>query len=501
MDNRETVPSPRFATPGGPGYTATVPPRTGDILDLRIDTLAYGGQGIARDDDFVVFVRGAVPGDRVRAQVTKRKQRHADARLLEIVEPSDSRVPAPCGHAGDCGGCEWQTIAYETQLAYKQRQVVESLEHIGGLREYELEPIRGMDQPWRYRNKMEFSFGESDGRLVLGLHRRGSWRDVVETTDCHLASARMNGARQSVADACRALGLPAHDRTAGRHESPPGLLRHLVVREARSSGDLALNLYVSSRFADEVKLAARVRDACEATSFGVTVNASRADAAVGDGPHLLFGPPHLHEHLAGIDLAVPLTAFLQTNSQMCETLYATALRFAAAAGDREAYDLYCGIGSLSLPLARAACQVHAIEIQEEAIVAARENARRNAIANVAFRAGDVRRLLKEIIEAPGVLSEAGEPRHADDDDHGPHDERPAVVLVDPPRAGMARKALQRSAALGAERFVYVSCNPTTLAGNGAELHELGYRLVRVAPVDMFPQTHHVETVALFQRDA
>ena len=167
-----------------------MPPRPGDILDLRIDTLAYGGQGIARADDFVVFVRGAVPGDLVRVQVARRKQRHAEARLLELVEPSRRRVPAPCPHAGECGGCEWQTIGYATQLEFKQRQVVESLEHIGGLRDFELEPIAGMDDPWRYRNKMEFSFGTAAGELVLGLHRRGSWRDIVEMGDCRLASAR-----------------------------------------------------------------------------------------------------------------------------------------------------------------------------------------------------------------------------------------------------------------------------------------------------------------------
>jgi len=423
-----------------------------------------------------------VPGDRVRAQVTKRKQRHAEARLLELLEPSPDRVPAPCGHAGECGGCEWQTIAYPTQLQFKQRQVVESLAHVGGLDGYDLDPITGMDEPWRYRNKMEFSFAEEDDRLVLGLHRRGSWREIVETTDCRLASARMNDARRAVADACRALGLRAYDRTARRHETPSGLLRHLVVREGRASGDLALNLYAAARFADEAELAARVRDACAPTSFAVTVNDSRADAAVGDGPHLLFGPPFLRERLAGVELAVPLTAFLQTNSAMCETLYAIALGFAAAEPERVAYDLYCGIGSLSLPLAGAARLVHAIEIQEEAIAAARENARLNAIDNADFRAGDVRRLLKEVVEGPDSF------------------ERPGVVLVDPPRAGLARKALQRSAALGAERLVYVSCNPTTLAANGAELRELGYRLARVAPVDMFPQTHHVETVALFVHD-
>ncbi|MFA4966245.1 MAG: 23S rRNA (uracil(1939)-C(5))-methyltransferase RlmD [Thermoleophilia bacterium] len=460
-----------------------MPPHLGDIIELEITGLAYGGQGVARADEFVLFLRGAVPGDRVRAKVTKRKRSYGEARVVELLSPSPRRVAPICEHTADCGGCEWQTLAYEAQLEYKQHQVVESLQRLGHLEGYELDPIRGMDDPWRYRNKMEYSFGEADdGALLLGLHRRGSWREVVETTACRLASTRMNLARQAVADACRALGL----RPFGR-EHHHGLLRHLVVREGRSSGDLLLNLYVSARFPEEDELAARVAAACGCSSFGVTVNATLADAAVGDGPHMLLGPPYLRERLVGVELQVPATAFLQTNSAMCDVLYETALGFAAADPARPAVDLYCGIGSLSLPLARGARHVQAVEIQEEAIAAARVNATLNGIANVSYYARDVRPLLKS------------PPHPTLDAARGDDGERPAVVLADPPRAGLARKALQRAAALGAERFVYVSCNPTTLAGNGAELAELGYRLVRVAPVDMFPQTHHIETVALFVR--
>ena len=460
-----------------------MPPRPGDIVELDITTLAYGGQGVARADEFVVFVRGAVPGDRVRAKVTRRKKSHAEARIIEILTPSPRRVPPVCPHTEDCGGCEWQTLSYEAQLEFKQQQVVESLERLGHLRDFTVDPIRSMDEPWRYRNKMEFSFGEADdGALLLGLHRRGSWREIVETTDCRLASERVNAARQAVADAGRALGLRPYGR-----DHHHGLLRHLVVREGRSSGDLFLNLYVSGRFPEEMALAESVAEACGCTSFGVTVNDTPADAAVGDGPHMLLGPPYLRERLAGVDLRVPATAFLQTNSGMCEALYATALDFAAADPARPAADLYCGIGSLSLPLALQARQVQAVEIQAEAIAAARENARLNGIVNVGFHARDVRPLLK-FPPHPTLDAARTDPG-----------ERPVVVLVDPPRAGMARKALQRSAALGADRFVYVSCNPTTLAGNGAELTELGYRLERVAPIDMFPQTHHIETVALFVR--
>ncbi len=461
-----------------------MPPRPGDTLELDVTTLAYGGQGVARVDDFVLFVRGAVPGDRVLARVTRRKKTHGEARVLEIVAPSPRRVPFRCEHSAECGGCEWQTLSYEAQLEFKQQQVVESLQRLGHLEGYELEPIRGMGDPWRYRNKMEFSFGAAEGgELVLGLHKRGSWQEVVEIVDCHLASERMNAARAAVARACRDLGLRPFAR-----DGDGGLLRHLVVREGRASGDLLLNLFVASRFPEEPELAARVAADSGCTSFAITVNSSPADAAIGDGPYPLFGPAFLNERLAGVDLRVPATAFLQTNTAMCEELYATALRLADPDPDRPAVDLYCGIGSLSLPLAKGAREVHAIEIQEEAIRAAQVNAGLNGIGNASFYAADVRPLLRF-------------PPHAVlDHDRADAADRPAVVIVDPPRAGMARKALQRAAGLGADRFVYVSCNPTTLAGNAAELAELGYRLVTVAPVDMFPHTHHIETVALFLRE-
>jgi 23S rRNA (uracil1939-C5)-methyltransferase len=453
-------------------------PHPGDILDLSIDTLAYGGQGLAHADGFVVFVRGAVPGDLVRARVSKRKRGYAEAQLIEVLQPADLRVAPQCGHAESCGGCEWQTVDYAAQLDYKQRQVVESLQHIGGLDGYAVEAIRAMDQPWRYRNKMEFSFGsDQNGELQLGLHERGSWREIIDLDDCWLASQRINAARRAVADACRALGLRPYSQTT--HE---GLLRHLVVREGLTSGDLLLNLFVREAFAQEAELAALVAQAVPVTTFAVTVNAALADAAIGATPRFVFGPPYLREELAGVPLHVPTSAFLQTNSAMCSVLYDVALRYAAPTADDAVYDLYCGIGSLSLLLARHAGRVHGIELMPAAIDAAEDNARLNSATNTTFSAGDVRRLLK----VPALMNLQGM-------DH------PRVVVVDPPRAGLAPKALARAAALGAERFVYVSCNPTTLAANGAQLRELGYALTRVAPVDMFPQTHHIETVALFER--
>jgi 23S rRNA (uracil1939-C5)-methyltransferase len=506
-----------------------VPPKPGDILEVGIDRLAYGGQGIARIDDFVLFVRGALPGDRVRARVTRRKRNYAEARVVDLLEPSPLRVGSGCTSAAQCGGCEWQVLSYEAQLRFKQEQVVESLAHIGGQHEgepggYVLEPIRGMTEPWRYRNKMEFSCAEESGRLLIGLHKRGSWREIVETDECRLASPQIEAARAAVADACRALHLRAYDREGryrpaaavgddhvaepagpGESEGPRGgggeqrgapwngaeqghadeqpgqpdrgLLRHLVVRHGSASGDVMAHLFVAHRFPEAAELAARVQASGTVTSFALTVNDSPADAAVGGPARMLFGPPFFRETLAGVPLHVPLTAFLQTNSAMCSELYQTAVRFADLQPADLVWDLYCGLGSLSLLLARGAATVDAVEVQPEAITAAKGNARLNEIGNVHFHVGDVRKVLKDP-PPPG---------------------RADVIVVDPPRAGLSRKALARAAALGARRFVYVSCNPTTLAGNAAELDALGYRLARVAPVDMFPHTHHIETVALFER--
>ena len=312
------------------------------------------------------------PGDRVRARVTRRKKGYArrgrwrsSPRRRTASRPSASTARTAAAVSG-------RHSPYAAQLEFKQRQVVESLEHIGhldGLRA-RTHPRR-WTHPWRYRNKMEFSFGEDDdGGFVLGLHKRGSWREIVDLVDCHARLRAHEPGAAAVADACRDLGL----RPFGRADHE-GLLRHLVVREGPSSGDLLLNLFVAARFPEEaVAGASGSRPPPAAPRSPSPSTTRRPTPPSGDGPHMLLGPPYLRERLAGVDLRVPATAFLQTNSAMCEELYETALRFAAPDPTRPAVDLYCGIGSLSLPLARLASHVEAVEIQPEAIAAARENA-------------------------------------------------------------------------------------------------------------------------------
>jgi 23S rRNA (uracil1939-C5)-methyltransferase len=278
------------------------------------------------------------------------------------------------------------------------------------------------------------------------------------------------------------------------------------VRRGAATGELLLNLFVTERFRQEAALAERVAAQQPYTSFAVTVNETQADAAVGVGPFMVVGPPCFHEELAGVRLRVPAAAFLQTNSEMCAVLYETALRAAAPQADRGAYDLYCGIGGMSLLLARRAAHVYGLEIQDEAIAAAAENARLDGAANLEFAAGDVRKLLLDPPTGrdPAIarlVQADGKPHQSLRAPASHPFAPPAVVLTDPPRAGMARKAVERMALLGAERIVYVSCNPATLAANAAQLATIGYRLDSVTPVDMFPHTHHIEAVATFLREA
>jgi 23S rRNA (uracil1939-C5)-methyltransferase len=445
-------------------------PQRGDELDLRIDTLAYGGAGVARLDGYVVFVRDAVPGDRVRAQVTKRKRAYAEARAVEVLEPSPERVPPVAEHPG----APWQVLPYERQLAVKAEQVEDALRRIGKLDGFALEPIVPAVEQWRYRNKLEYSFGTGDdGTLVCGFHAPGSWERIVHIEDCLLASERGNAARRAALDWCRAQGLTAYDRRAHI-----GLLRNLVVREGRRTGELQVRLVTSDEDVDLTGFA----EAVGAESVMWTRAADVGETTVGGVSEVLHGTDTIDEEVtvAGTDLRFRLSAeaFFQTNTEMAERLYGTAVEYAALQGWERVYDLFCGIGTIGLALAPRAGELWGLEIVEDAVADAIENARRNEISNARFFAGDVRLALSELAERAG---------------------RPDVLVVDPPRAGLSAKIVRRIVEAAPKRIVYVSCNPTTLAPNAAQLVEAGWSLRRVRPVDMFPQTPHIECVALLER--
>jgi 23S rRNA (uracil1939-C5)-methyltransferase len=437
-------------------------PRRGEELELEIDSLAFGGRGVARADGFVVFVAGALPGDRVRAEVTKGKKRFAEARTVELLRTSPDRLPDRCVHGGEpCPGAPWQGLPYEQQLRYKQEQVAEALGRIGGLEGFDLEEIVPAAEQWRYRNKLEYSFGEEGDKLTLGFHARGRWDLIVDVDDCHLASDRGNEARNAVREWARAEAVPAWDARARR-----GVLRNLAVREGRRAGQIQTRLVTTeARFPrPPVDLHTMVED----------------DAGGTDGPTGVLGEERLREELCGLEFKMSHGAFFQTNTEMAERLYAVAGEFAGLGGSERVFDLFCGIGTIGLTMARQAGEVWGLEIVPEAIADAERNARANGIENAHFMAANARTGVRPLIEKAG---------------------KPDVVVVDPPRAGLSQKIVRRVIECEAKRIVYVSCNPTTLAPNAVQLGEAGYRLRRVRPVDMFPQTPHIECVALFERES
>jgi 23S rRNA (uracil1939-C5)-methyltransferase len=432
----------------------------GEQLEVEIDSLAFGGRGLARADGLVVFVSGALPGDRVRVEITKAKKRFAEARTVELLNASADRIADRCTHDGEpCPGAPWQGLPYQRQLAEKSAQVGEALRRIGELEGFELEQIEPALEQWRYRNKLEYSFGERDGEPILGFHARGRWDLIVDVDDCQLASERGNAARNAVREWARLESVPAYD---GRERT--GVLRNLIVREGWRTGQIQTRLVTSAaRFP---KPPVDLHTAIE------------GDSGSTDGPTGALGSERLREELFGLKLEMSHGAFFQTNTEMAERLYAVAAEFAGLSGNERVFDLYCGIGTIGLTMAKQAGEVWGLEIVPEAIDDAERNVEQNKIENAHFMAGSARTGVRPLIEKAG---------------------KPDVVVIDPPRAGLSQKIVRRVLECEAKKIVYVSCNPTTLAPNAAQMVEAGYKLRRVKPVDMFPQTPHIECVALLEK--
>jgi 23S rRNA (uracil1939-C5)-methyltransferase len=439
-------------------------PHRGDELDLTVESLAYGGNGVARRDGYVVFVAGGIPGDRVRAVVGKAKRAYAEARAVEVLEPSPERLPEVAHHPG----APWQVLPYERQLEVKSEQVADALARIGRLSGFEQEPIVPAQEQWRYRNKLEYSFGTDSGELVCGFHAPGRFDRILPMDDCKLASERGNELRELVLAECRRQGLGAWDR-----RDQQGFLRNLVVREGRNTGAFQIRLVTSPGKLDVEALI----DAVQCDGLFWTQTEGLGESTAGGETQLLSGTPQLRERLGDLDFLISPEAFFQTNTEMAEVLYGAAGEMAALRGHERVFDLYCGIGTISLTLAARARELIGVEIVEPAVADAIENARVNEVSNARFFAGDIRLAMRELVELAG---------------------RPDVAVIDPPRAGLSQKVVRRIIEAAPKRIVYVSCNPTTLAPNAAQLVEAGYELKRVRPVDLFPQTPHIECVALLE---
>jgi 23S rRNA (uracil1939-C5)-methyltransferase len=456
-------------------------PRRGEIVDLPVDDLAFGGEGVGRLDGYVVFVPGGLPGDRLRARIVETRARYARATVEEVVEPSPHRVPAPCPYFSRCGGCRLQHLAYPAQLAFKEKQVRDCFERLGASGPFELRPILPAPDPYGYRNKMEFTVAPAPrerqgGPPVIGLHAAERYDLVLDIERCLLQSEAMNTVLGALRAEVARRGLQVHDPESGQ-----GLLRFATLREGRHTGDQMLNIVASAPDLEAlVPVAEAVGRAVPGVrSAVVNVNAKRAAVAVGTEEHLLAGREHITERLGDVVFQVSANSFFQTNTLQAERLFDVVEAACELAGPETAIDLYCGTGAISLRLARRARRVYGIELSPAAVADAVRNARLNGIDSCTFLAGEVRHVLPDLVRQ-GVAAD--------------------VVVADPPRAGFHPKALAALAALAPARIVYVSCNPATLARDVGTLVQAGYRLEWVQPVDMFPQTPHIEAVARLGRE-
>jgi 23S rRNA (uracil1939-C5)-methyltransferase len=460
-------------------------PKRGEILSLTIDDLAFGGEGVGRADGYVVFVPGGLPGDRLRVRLVQVRSRFGRGVIESVEEPSPQRVDAPCPYFGRCGGCRLQHVAYSAQLAFKSKQVGDALQRLGGLTDVELRPIIGADETFGYRNKMEFTVARPRGHaplpsgeresIVVGLHEADRYDSVLDIDRCLLQSDRMNALLTEARAFFAERGLTVYEQDGGE-----GLLRFLMLREGKRTGELMTNVVTSAPAVSELaplaeRLAARVPGT---TSVVMNVNPKKASVAVGVEEHLLGGRDHIREGVGGLTFQVSANSFFQTNTRQAERLFELVVESTGLTGTETVYDLYSGTGAISLLLARRSRWVYGIEVAQAAVDDAGLNAAANSITNCTFVCGEVRFVLPALI-AKGVTAE--------------------VVVADPPRAGFHPKALHALITLGARRIVYVSCNPTTLARDLGELARGGYRLEWVQPVDMFPHTPHIEAVARLER--
>lgn len=479
MDLRETRPAPRPRRP-----------RPGETIELHVDRLDERGQAQGTHEGRTVSVAGAVLGERVVAQVTGGRRRGITARMVEVLEGGEARVAPSCPHAASCGGCSFQELTYPAQLAALHGSLARVL---GELEVPELPAVLGMETPWHYRNKMDYTFGaarwiepgEPQGApasFALGLHVRGHYQKVLDVHACAIAfreaSAIVNGARELAV----ALGLEPWSVREHR-----GLLRHLVLRRSHATGEILANLVTTEAAPERVGPFVRALLARhpEVTTLVQHVNAGVALVATGALAAVHHGTGVIEERLAGLSFSISAGSFFQTNTAQAERLVALVAEWAAVAPGEVVFDLYCGCGVFALALARrvGAGRVVGFELVESAVADARANAERNGLAGVRFVAGDLAGTLR-----PEAVAGLGLPR-------------PAVCVVDPPRAGLHERVLASLVALAPPRIVYVSCNPRSAARDLALLKEHGWRVTRVQPVDLFPHTPHLECVFALERTA
>ena len=446
-------------------------------VDLAIDKLAFGGQALGRVGGCVVFVEHALPGQRLRVRITRKKANFAEAQVVQLLAQSPAYAPPFCRHFGVCGGCHWQDLAYGEQLHWKREQVQESLRHLGGLTPEQVLPTAASPHTRYYRNKMEFTFGPGPGGCSLGLHLQGSRDRIFDLQECFLQSPQTGAFVKKVRSLCRQSGLPAYNPKTRR-----GFWRFLVLRESKSTAQMLAHLITTDQGdpAAVAALAAALTSTFPAiTTLVHSLSRTRAQVASGADSRTLLGPGYIEEELGGLRLRISAHSFLQTNTAAAAGLYDAVRRFGGFRGSETVWDLYCGAGSIALYLARQVRRVVGFELVPEAVNDAYSNSRLNGVDNCSFLAGDLKERLKEALGS-GSLP------------------RPEVVITDPPRSGMHHQVVHALKELAPGRIIYVSCNPATLARDLALLGD-HYEIATVQPFDLFPHTAHIECVARLER--
>lgn len=457
----------------------------GQIVEFDVHALAFGGAGIGKYEGMSVFVEGTMPGDRVQAAFTRIKAKFAEADLVKIVKASVDRQEPRCKHFGKCGGCQLQFMPYEKQIEFKKQHVIDSFERIGKIYNPPVQDVIGCEESFYYRNKMEFSFGyDMNMKFALGMHIPNRRFDIIDLDVCYLQSELSVEIVNSVRDFAWSKKWVPFKYSNGR-----GFLKNLIIREGRSTGEVMVILRTSDQIPEGFE-----KDAKELVDILLGINAgekkivsicwSQKIAKRGQKTKLmdklLHGKAALHEKMTlknGDELSFDIfpQAFFQVNTLQAEVLYSQVLELALNKPHKVVFDLFCGTGTIGLFLARHIEQLVGIELNEDAVRSARDNAKKNNIFNADFYCGDVAKILGDIKEMP------------------------SLIVVDPPRAGLTEKMIEQINFFGAEQIVYVSCNPSTLARDCSLLGEVGFSVKTIQPVDMFPHTFHIENVCLLER--
>ena len=450
--------------------------KRGNIVEVPVTDLAYGGKGVGKLDGLVVLVRGGFPGDVLKIIISKKKRNFAEGKLVDVLKASEYRTAPVCSHFGLCGGCTWQNLDYETQLYYKEKTVKESLRHLGGFLDFETERIIRSDGTYFYRNKMEFSFGKDpSGKLILGLHPYEDFRRVFALEKCYLQSELSNQIVWGVRNFCAKEELIPYDP-----KEHTGFLRYLALREGMNKSEIMVNLVTySGEFKQAERLASGLMKSFPQVKTVVrNINTKFADIAFGEEEEVLTGKGTIQEKLGRFYFEVSANSFFQTNTKQAEKLFNIVTDYAELDSSEEVLDLYSGTGAISFFLAQKAKRVTGIESVKDSVENANKNAELNSIKNCQFILGEAKDVLSSLVK----------------DNYSPE-----VIVVDPPRGGMHKKVISSILEIKPKKIIYVSCNPTTLARDLQVLAEKDYLLEKVQPVDMFPQTYHIEAVAKLVR--